>query len=227
MTTLTNLEVVAQLGWTAQLMYNSTGGRVPKFWRPPYGDSDNRVRAIAQEVFGLTTVIWNQDTEDWSIPTDGTTAKIIAQNFQKWLTGPKTPGLIILEHELGDYTVDAFIAAWPVIKANNWNIGSLAQVIGSGQAYQNAANGSSPVTPATIIPGDDAAFATTSTSTSTSAPSAGSSANQGTKATTTLTGNNLGTSQTPTKSSGALSQVQNIGLSWTLLTTLFLAASMI
>lgn len=39
-----------QLGWTAQLIYNSTGGRVPKFWRPPYGDVDNRVRAIATEV---------------------------------------------------------------------------------------------------------------------------------------------------------------------------------
>lgn len=23
---------------------------MPKFWRPPYGDSDNRVRAIAKEV---------------------------------------------------------------------------------------------------------------------------------------------------------------------------------
>lgn len=26
-------------------------------------DVDNRVRAIAKEVFGLTTVIWNQDSE--------------------------------------------------------------------------------------------------------------------------------------------------------------------
>ena len=33
-----------------KLIYDSTGGRVPKFWRPPYGDSDNRVRAIAKEV---------------------------------------------------------------------------------------------------------------------------------------------------------------------------------
>jgi len=33
-----------------QLIANSTGGRLPKFWRPPYGDSDARVSAIAREV---------------------------------------------------------------------------------------------------------------------------------------------------------------------------------
>ena len=33
-----------------QLIVNSTGGRVPKYWRPPYGDTDVRVSAIAKEV---------------------------------------------------------------------------------------------------------------------------------------------------------------------------------
>ena len=64
MTTKTNLEVVGELGWTMELIHNSTGGRVPKYWRPPYGDSDMRVRAIAKEVFGLTTVVWNQEYVD-------------------------------------------------------------------------------------------------------------------------------------------------------------------
>ena len=32
------------------LIANSTGGRLPKFWRPPYGDTDVRVSAIAKEV---------------------------------------------------------------------------------------------------------------------------------------------------------------------------------
>ena len=61
MTTLSNLDIVAQLGWTVEIIHNSTGGRLPKYWRPPYGDSDNRVRAIAQEVFGLKTILWNQE----------------------------------------------------------------------------------------------------------------------------------------------------------------------
>ena len=61
MTTKSNEEVVAELGWSMWLVHNSTGGRIPRFWRPPYGDCDMRVRAIAKEVFGLTTVIWNQE----------------------------------------------------------------------------------------------------------------------------------------------------------------------
>ena len=76
MTTLSNLEVVGQvngislylntalivkskLGWTMELIHNSTGGRVPRYWRPPYGDSDNRVRAIAKQV--CIYHIWKAD----------------------------------------------------------------------------------------------------------------------------------------------------------------------
>lgn len=61
MTGLSNQDVVAQLGWTLQLIYNSTGGRLARYWRPPYGDTDARVHAIAQEVFGLTAIIWNHE----------------------------------------------------------------------------------------------------------------------------------------------------------------------
>ncbi|KAJ8077531.1 Chitin deacetylase 3 [Marasmius tenuissimus] len=57
MTTLTNEQVVAELGWTLQIINDSTGGRIPKTWRPPFGDSDVHVVAIAKEVFGLDTVI--------------------------------------------------------------------------------------------------------------------------------------------------------------------------
>ena len=60
MTTLTNEQVLGELGWTMQIISDLNGGRLPKFWRPPYGDVDNRVRAIAKGVFNLETVVWNQ-----------------------------------------------------------------------------------------------------------------------------------------------------------------------
>ena len=61
MTTLSNADVVAQLGWTLQLIYNSAGGKLCRFWRPPYGDTDVRVNSIAEEVFGLTAILWNHE----------------------------------------------------------------------------------------------------------------------------------------------------------------------
>jgi hypothetical protein len=60
MTTLSNMDVLAQLGWTMQIIYDSSE-MLPRFWRPPYGETDARVSAIAREVFGMTCVMWNQE----------------------------------------------------------------------------------------------------------------------------------------------------------------------
>jgi chitin deacetylase len=61
MTSLSNEDVVAQLGYTIAAIRDLSGGRIARFWRPPFGDTDARVSAIAKEVFGLTTVIWNRE----------------------------------------------------------------------------------------------------------------------------------------------------------------------
>ena len=61
MTTLDNMQLLGEFGWTMEIIHNSTGGRLPAYWRPPYGDADNRVRAIAQQIFGLTTIVWNHE----------------------------------------------------------------------------------------------------------------------------------------------------------------------
>ncbi|KIY71454.1 carbohydrate esterase family 4 protein [Cylindrobasidium torrendii FP15055 ss-10] len=181
-TSLSNEEVVAELGWTMEIIRNSTGGRIPKFWRPPYGDSDNRVTAIAREVFGLTTIIWNQDTEDWSLTTGGTTPQAINASMTEWLNGPKSPGLVILEHELSTMSVQAFIDAYPVMQSTGWNIQSVVSIYGDSP-YQNAPAGlDGEVKAASVVPsgndsgsntGDDhgsSSAAPESVSTSASAP---------------------------------------------------------
>lgn len=149
MTAQSDLGVLVELGWTMQIIYDLTGGRVPKYWRPPQGDADNRVRAIAKEVFGMTTVFWNQDTEDWSLsdPTPIYTGQQIQDLLAKWLSGPKSPGLIILEHELTDDTVGIFAnTTWPNIKSQNWQAKGIAQLFNL-PVYQNAKDNTSPVTP--------------------------------------------------------------------------------
>jgi hypothetical protein len=144
MTTLSNLDVVAEFGWTMQIIKNSTGGRLPRYWRPPYGDTDNRVRAIAREIFGLQTVIWNHDTLDWSLTTGGTNPQAVQASMTQWLTGPKTPGLVILEHELTTVASQTFIDAYPLMTQNGWRIVSVAQMDGQG-AYINSNDSISPV----------------------------------------------------------------------------------
>jgi chitin deacetylase len=69
-TSLSNEDVMSELGWTMQIISDLNGGRIPRYWRPPFGDVDNRVRAIAKGVFGLETVPWNQGEFFSTIPSD-------------------------------------------------------------------------------------------------------------------------------------------------------------
>ncbi|KAI0743077.1 hypothetical protein C8Q80DRAFT_1055608, partial [Daedaleopsis nitida] len=175
MTTLNNLQVLGEFGWTMQLIHNSTGGRVPKYWRPPFGDSDERVRSIAKEVFGLNTVLWNQDTEDWSIgEANGATRPQVDANLKKWISGAKSPGLIILEHELTNDTVGAFMQAFPLIAQNGWKFESVARIDG-GAPYQNAADDTGDVTPMTVGGAAVQLPASSTSSAGASTPSSGSS----------------------------------------------------
>ncbi|KAI5120667.1 hypothetical protein M0805_006956 [Coniferiporia weirii] len=145
MTTQTNMELLGQFGWTIQIIHDSTGGKVPRFWRPPYGDIDTRVSAIAREVFGLTAIMWNQDTEDWSIGSPGgTTVAKVEQNMQTWLSGPKSPGLIILEHELTNNTIQCFMNAWPLVAQNGWKPVSQAELDTSVSVYQDGGESDTP-----------------------------------------------------------------------------------
>ena len=67
MTSLSNEQIVAELKWTEKAIVDIIGV-TPIYWRPPYGDVDNRVRAIATQL-GYKTSIWTQgfDTNDVSL----------------------------------------------------------------------------------------------------------------------------------------------------------------
>lgn len=148
MTTLTNEEVVAEIGWSMQVIYDFSGGRIPAYWRPPYGDVDNRVRDIATKVFGVKTVLWNSDTNDWKIPTEG--KKPVEDIFEQWATGPKTVGHNTLMHEIRTATVEVFISKYDSIVNNGWKIQSIAEAT-NGDMYLNAKDNKSPVTKMDLV----------------------------------------------------------------------------
>jgi chitin deacetylase len=189
MSSLDNQALVADFGWAMQIIHDSTGGRVPRYWRPPYGDADNRVRAIAKEIFGLTTVVWNQDSQDWTMASGGTTLPAIQQAFTGWLNGPRSPGLIVLEHEITPDDVTAFMNMYPLIAAAQggapWVVTSVAGLF-DGHAtgwngnswYQNSDNDTSPVNDQDIL-------VSNSTSTAPSGTTTGTASHTGTATATT------------------------------------------
>lgn len=55
-----------------------------------------------------------------------------------WYLGTHSPGLIILEHELDDDTVSAFIQTYPLVVDHAWTVTSVAKLDGLDKPYQNA-----------------------------------------------------------------------------------------
>ncbi|KAI6047828.1 carbohydrate esterase family 4 protein [Pisolithus marmoratus] len=115
MTALTNDEAFAELWYSACKLIKLVIGVTPTCWRPPYGDVDDRIRAIAHAL-GLTTIMWQYDSEDWL--GIGSEAKA-DDNYMNLITAAQngtfstcselilvnSHGTIMLTHELTNFTM--------------------------------------------------------------------------------------------------------------------------
>ena len=115
---MTNEQIVAELKWN-ELVIKEVTGVAPRYFRPPYGDIDNRVRDVAAAL-GFAPIIWNYDTNDWAHASDPKNFKAawIDGNVTKWANAAKTAtvGGISLEHDLYTETVDAAIRILPILQ---------------------------------------------------------------------------------------------------------------
>ncbi|KAI8825100.1 uncharacterized protein EV422DRAFT_245485 [Fimicolochytrium jonesii] len=92
LTTLTNEQIVAEILYTEALIYKILGVR-PRYFRPPYGDVDNRVRAIIGAL-GYESILWT-DVKD-TMDTSPAQFPTLVTNVQTWFV--QQPGFIALQH---------------------------------------------------------------------------------------------------------------------------------
>ncbi|VDB93537.1 unnamed protein product [Peniophora sp. CBMAI 1063] len=113
LTTLTNEQIIAELGWTKKVIKDVLGV-TPLYMRPPYGDIDNRVRAIAKAM-NLIPVMWTRisetatfDTADYDVHGGTATVGGVLQNWENILANASSfdTGFIVLEHDLFQQTVE-------------------------------------------------------------------------------------------------------------------------
>ena len=121
MTALTTSQAFAELWYTMKAI-KYVMGVTPTCWRPPYGDVDDRIRAIAQGL-GLRTMMWNVDTNDWniqpygSVPTASMRATYSSIISMATMPAAATGGVIVLEHELEQSAMNMSIEQYPAVKA--------------------------------------------------------------------------------------------------------------
>ncbi|KAJ7814167.1 hypothetical protein B0H14DRAFT_2851084 [Mycena olivaceomarginata] len=109
------LQTRASVGWSKKVIKDVLGV-TPTHFRPPFGDIDNRVRAIAKAM-DLTPVIWTRisplatfDTDDFDLHSGLTSASHVLQNWDFIASNATSSdfktGFILLEHDLFQQSVD-------------------------------------------------------------------------------------------------------------------------
>lgn len=146
LTTLTNEQIVAELKWTEKAVFDITGLKM-KYLRPPYGDVDNRVRAVVKKL-GYIIVDWTSDafdTKDFSLSTLTGAAQTTAldagvttftNTLMTYGANPGPKGFITLEHDLYNVTAEFAHRIIPVAAQAKIKAMTVAQCHGDANPYQ-------------------------------------------------------------------------------------------
>ncbi|KAF9473035.1 carbohydrate esterase family 4 protein [Pholiota conissans] len=128
MTSFSSQDAFAELYYSSYLhSIKLVVGVTPTCWRPPYGDVDDRIRAIAKGL-GLRTILWKYDSDDWQFGSKpGVTQDTVEGNYQNLINDANkgtfsTAGAIILTHEINAFTMSEAIKMYPLLRAAFKNI---------------------------------------------------------------------------------------------------------
>ncbi|KAI8336731.1 hypothetical protein BC941DRAFT_427947 [Chlamydoabsidia padenii] len=225
MTSQSNIQVVAELYWTLRAIKEATGV-TPKCWRPPFGDVDDRVRAIAWQM-GMTTMIWDEDSNDWNMPGDGggdLPWDTVNGYFEDWVNARKNGtdnqhGHIVLEHELNNATVK-MTQKWLPTLQQTFNVKSIHDCMGITQPYweQNwvypaNASGNSTTNNNTTTSASSSIAAPSSSSSVSAAASSGASSSSDSSSGVEAAGASSGSASSASESSSSTSAATTFSVS--------------
>lgn len=119
MTRLSERSIRDEIRRTSRALADGAGVRA-KFFRPPHGLVDRRLREIVVGEDGLSTVTWNLECGDWGAVTVGGVVNRI-------LSGAKD-GSIILMHDTNPRTVEAMERVVPELKKRGFALVGLSEI---------------------------------------------------------------------------------------------------
>src|SRR5579884_3072102 len=121
---LGNSDIRTELGATQQAIWSAVHV-TPRWFRPPYGDTNSRVTQVAATL-KLRPMLWNVDPRDWSLPGVGAiVATVLAQ---------VRPGSVIIMHDGGgnrSETVAALPYVIQTLGARGYRFVTVSQLFGA------------------------------------------------------------------------------------------------
>ncbi|KAI8846659.1 hypothetical protein BC829DRAFT_398186 [Chytridium lagenaria] len=150
MTTLTTDQIVSEIVWNAVAIYRVIG-RVPRYFRPPYGDIDDRLRNVLL-AFRLRPVLWTLVSDDTLLPDPPTAPSpySLPQLLERFRTttamrsmpglswpppGAPYPGFISLQHDVRAAHVEVARATVPIILDEGRFVGVTVAECEGGSPY--------------------------------------------------------------------------------------------
>ena len=116
-----------ELLWTQQILLSLTG-KLPRFFRPPYGEVDAEVAAVAAEA-GLRTV-------EYDFPSGDPDKKITEERLVAWVIAKARPGSIIVMHmnRHGWHTAEALPEILAGLRAKGLVLSTVGELVDAAAA---------------------------------------------------------------------------------------------
>lgn len=108
-------------------------GRYPAIMRPPYGATNPNLVDMMVQVYGMPSILWDVDTEDWKHPGVGVVVRRAVKNAKN--------GSIILLHDIHASTLAAVEDVVKGLQARGFTLVTVSELIEMGR---RAAQGERP-----------------------------------------------------------------------------------
>lgn len=138
--------IASQISRTNDAIVKACGAS-PRLIRPPYGACSTALSSWIKQEYGLTTVMWSVDTEDWR-------KRGVASITSKAVNSAR-PGSIILVHDIHSMTASSIEGIVKGLKNRGFQLVTVSELIRMGRQYseQPAEGGDVQLTSAGVADG--------------------------------------------------------------------------
>ncbi|KAI7882874.1 glycoside hydrolase/deacetylase, partial [Lichtheimia hyalospora FSU 10163] len=138
---LTNEEIIYEIKSTEKEIEKAIGIR-PKYVRPPFGEADNRVKALLRSM-GYKILLWNVDPTDYDVYMLPDASKKIRGAFKSAASGVDTglnphedPGFISLQHDLYNQSIAQVPHIIKYLKERGYSFSTAAECLDDDEPHE-------------------------------------------------------------------------------------------
>ncbi|KAI9279835.1 hypothetical protein BY458DRAFT_553616 [Sporodiniella umbellata] len=162
---LSNEDIVYEIRATEDAIEKAIGVK-PKYIRPPYGEADQRVKALLKQM-GYKVLMWNVDPTDYNVHMIAEGPELIQGSFQKVIDEKNSNlnihsdlGFISLQHDLYQVSIQQIPSIVEALQNGNYTLLTSAACLGDSDPYGRlgaSADGAMDSANSAVKPGSSAA----------------------------------------------------------------------